>query len=281
MVNEAGKSKLIREELIRTAREWASRKPSAMAQARDLRREAVRLNHFYYFHNIPAYRKLAADEKIGDIADMETIKRKLTFSDGIYKSYQQYWLDKNDYVSMNHWLSGIFHRKIDVDTTGISSIDDWANCLETAGIKLVFSSGTSLAFSFVPRESSEWITAKNASITCLAPLLASRVTSPAVRIALKMVSPESLIKSVAGISLKDFDAVFLGFRWGRMGNQALLQELAPLFPACTYLYDLDATAFRTTGVGPRYRQARESGESSTASRGGCRVEERTQLPPGC
>ena len=160
----------------------------------------------------------------------------------IFKSYQQDWLDNHDFASMNDWLSGIFHRKIEIDVSGITDIDDWADRLEANSVKLVYSSGTSGAFSFVPRETDEWATAKNTNISCLAPLLASRLAPSATRFMLKLRSSQMLTQKAMQIGMADYDAVFLGFRQGRMGNQALIQELASLFPKQTYLYDLDIAA---------------------------------------
>jgi hypothetical protein len=62
-------------------------------------------------------------------------------------------------------------------------------------------------------------------------------------------TPESFT-SLAGRGLPGFDGAFLGFRRGRMGNQALLEELAPLFSNHYFLYDMEitGTALRCCGA---------------------------------
>jgi hypothetical protein len=232
----------VRDELIKITREWGAGQKIDFAQVQELRNRLVALNHRHYVANIPIYQKLAFEEGISGTVDIETIKRRLTFSDDIFKSYRQDWLDGYDFTSMNDWLSGIFHRKIEIDVSGITDIDDWADRLEGNSVKLVYSSGTSGAFSFVPRETHEWARAKNTNISCLSPLLVSRLIPPATRFMLKLRSSQMLTQKAMQIGMADYDAVFLGFRQGRMGNQALIQELASLFPKQTYLYDLDIAA---------------------------------------
>jgi len=73
-------------------------------------------------------------------------------TDDLFKSYNQGWLDDGDFVSMNAWLNQIFHLPVEVDVKDIQSIDEWVDCLERNGIKLVYSSGTSGNLSFVPRD---------------------------------------------------------------------------------------------------------------------------------
>lgn len=236
----------IQKELIKACQSWARKQGFDPVQARELRREAILRNHEYYLENIPAYRKLAQEEGISRVADIETIKKKLMFPDEIFKSYSQEWLDGRDFSRMNRWLSGIYHKRIDADIRGVNSIDDWLEGLGRAGINVSFSSGTSGAFSFVPRDEAGWNTAKTANICYLAPLLArQKLESPGrfpLKQAVKLLSPEAFARVVGKTGLPDFDAFFLGFRRGRMGNQALMQELAPVFRKHYFLYDMDLTA---------------------------------------
>ena len=102
-------------------------------------------------------------------------------------------------------------------------------------------------FSFVPRDPADWRQAKIANVNYLTPLLTYNKTGTfltrlLVKPALKWLSPDAFAAVVGKIGLHDFDGVFLGFRRGRMGNQTLIQELAPVFRKHYFLYDLDLTA---------------------------------------
>jgi hypothetical protein len=114
----------VRKELTRLAQAWASGQNIDLNRAWELRREAILLNHAHYLDTIPVYQRLAREEGIGKDTDIKTIKKKLTFTDGIFKSYEQEWLDSGDYSSMNRWLSGIYHKRIEINVSGIASIDE-------------------------------------------------------------------------------------------------------------------------------------------------------------
>lgn len=195
--------------------------------------------------NIPVYCKFAAEEGCDRDSDIETIKKKLMLSSDIFKSYEQKWLDTNDYTKMNNWLSGIYHKRIDGGMSGVKSIDDWIERLGTLGINVVYSSGTSGSFSFVPRNDEDWELSQTANISYLAPLLWHRMTGNSspnqfLLAALQFMPTGSLV-NIASKMLSDYDAAFLGFRNGRMGNQVLIGELIPIFHDHYFLYDFDMT----------------------------------------
>ena len=70
--------------------------------------------------------------------------------------------------------------------------------------------------------------------------------------------PEAFAQMAAKRGLPGYDAAFLGFRRGRMGNQALIEELAPLFHRHYFLYDMEitGTALRCLRRGPRTDEER-------------------------
>ncbi len=230
-----------RKELVRLTQQWASGE-TTLNHAQELRREVILLNHAHYLEKIHAYRKLASEAGIGKDPNIEDIKKYLTFTDGIFKSYQQEWLDNDNYPAMNRWLADIYHKPVDTDVVGVKSIDEWAERLKTAEIKLVYSSGTSGNFSFVPREETDWVAARITNIASLAPQLINRLAISAAKLLVKTMLPEVLMGTLAWRGLPDFDSVFLGFRRGRMGNQVLIPELAVMFERRNYLYDIDVTA---------------------------------------
>ncbi len=241
------------------------------AQAQELRQEAISLNHTYYLKNIPIYEKLAKEEGVGETTDIETIKRKLMLSDGVFKSYDQEWLDAGDFSKMNHWLSNIYHERIELDCRGLRSIDEWLARLEKIGINVTLSTGTSGNFSFVPKDRECWTLAKTANTCYLASLLARlNIGMSSGHFPLKqtigLLPPSAFMKVVGKTGLPDFDAVFLGFRRGRMGNQALIGELAPFFRRHYFLYDIDitGTALRCLRRGARTGEERQMVEELQA-----------------
>jgi hypothetical protein len=235
----------IQNELIKTTRTWASGDKVNLDQVKKLQGEAAQLNHAHYMKNIPLYRKFAIEEGYDKDVDIATIKNKLMFSTDVFKSYEQVWLDDGDFGRMAQWISNIYHRGIDADLSGVDSIDDWIEHLSTLGIHVVYSSGTSGAFSFVPREKEDWEISRTVNISCLSQLLARRMNNGLSRQLLKstvrMMAPDAFAQQIAKKRLTDYDAAFLGFREGRMGNQALVEELTPLFSRHYFLYDIDIT----------------------------------------
>ncbi len=240
------------DELVKASQKWAGG-GTDLNRVGELRHEILLSNHVYYLKNIPAYQKLAYGAGIGQDADIEAIKTHLTFSDGIFKSYRQEWLDNHDFSSMNRWLSEIHHQRLETQVPGISTIDTWADSLADASIKLVFSSGTSGTFSFVPRSTADWIKARDVNMLYLAQMLAARLSLSSLRFLAKSMPAAALVQFVGKSGLPDFDGVFLGFRQGRMGNQVLIPELASLFKRQSYLYEIEMPAevlrllFRGTG----------------------------------
>jgi hypothetical protein len=255
----------LQSELIKASQAWALGAGFDAGRACDLRRQAVLLNHACYLKNIPAYKKLAEEEGVDDSTEIDAIKRKLMFPDGIFKSYHQAWLDEADFSRMNGWLSGIYHRRINTDIRGVKSIDEWLERLSRDGILVTFSSGTSGAFSFVPRDKVDRSLAATANICYLMPLLSrlgiafSQNTAP-LKQAVRLLSPDSFRMAATRTGLPGFDAFFLGFRHGRNGNQALMQELAPVFRRHCFLYDTDlnASTLRALRRGARSDEERQA-----------------------
>jgi hypothetical protein len=76
MKQDPEKTGKIRNELIKITRTWAAGREIDLEQARELRGEAILLNHTHYLESIPVYQKLARDEGIGKTTDIDTIQRK-------------------------------------------------------------------------------------------------------------------------------------------------------------------------------------------------------------
>src|SRR3990172_6848727 len=108
----------IHTELIKIAQAWALRQRADLARAADLRRQAALLLHAHYLAAIPAYARLADQEGIGPLEEVEPIKTRLMLPDDLFKSYNQQWLDDKAFGRMNAWLSEIFCQRLHVDVAG-------------------------------------------------------------------------------------------------------------------------------------------------------------------
>jgi hypothetical protein len=251
--------KEIQEKLIKALRSWASGRGFDPLQAQELRHEVILLNHRHYIENIPVYRKIAEDEGCDKDSDFQTVKKKMMLSADIFKSYQQDWLDNNDYDRMNRWLSSVFHKTVDADMSNVKTIDEWIEALNKTGIHVTYSSGTSGAFSFVPRDKEDWELSRKANIACLAPLLAKRIMGLGNNLLAGLMPLSVILQKTGKKMLSGYDAAFLGFKSGRMGNQALIEEIAPLFNDYYFLYDIEisGSALRCLRRGARTDEERQ------------------------
>ncbi|MDO8491002.1 MAG: hypothetical protein Q7T04_03175 [Dehalococcoidia bacterium] len=251
-------------ELIKLSQSWASGRRFDPIRAGRLREEAILLNHAHCVQAIPVYRRLAQETGRGEPRSIQDIERYFMSSDDIFKSYDPRWLDEGRFDQMNLWLTQVFHRPVQVNVQGIESIDDWIERLGVAGIHTVYSSGTSGAFSFVPREQAEWSLARTANICYLTALLSHQKVRNSLADSLRsragaLLSPDAFAGLVDKVGLREFDCVFLGFNGGRMGNQALIQELGPIFGRrlCLYEAGLSASALHRLRRGVCSEQDRE------------------------
>lgn len=142
--------------LIQQTQAWALCRGFDPTLARQLRHQAILANHAHYLEHIPVYRRFADEEGIGQQTTIATLQRQLMLPDEIFKSYNQAWLDVGDFTRMNGWLGEVFHQRVEVDISDVHSIDAWIDRLAAHGIRLVYSSGTSGNFSFIPRDRDSW-----------------------------------------------------------------------------------------------------------------------------
>ena len=250
--------------LIRLAQAWALGERFDADEARALRRKAILANHAHYLECIPAYRRFAEEEGIGPQTTVDIIQKHLMFPDDIFKSYNQAWLDDGNFLRMNGWLSEIFHQPVEVDVSDVNSIDGWIDRLGQDGIRLVYSSGTSGNFSFIPRDQDNWDLFTTASSSYLTPLLMRRkVGKPWLRLlirpAVKLLDPARFARISRRIGVRDYDAFFLDFSSGHTGNQTLEQELSGLFHQTYFLYEsvLSPTVLRLLVRGPKTERDQE------------------------
>ncbi len=269
----------IQNELLKISQAWAGKRDWNPERAALLRREAVLINHHRYLEGIPVYQKLAREAEIGELDDIEPIKRELMSTDDIFKSYNQEWLDSRDFKSMNEWLSGIFHEMIDIDVEGVNTIDEWIERLTIDGIIPAYSSGTTGAFSFVPRDRLSWYLFTDAPVCYLTPTLIDKGLGKwwqnlMIEPAAKLLSIETFVRVVRKMGLPDYDGFFLNFRKGNMGIQLVGQELSKIFPGSYFLYDIDlsASALRCITRGLQSEEDQRILEDFTAGTIGAKME---------
>jgi len=258
----------IHTEQLRISQQWAMMKDYDEEHAKQLRKEALLINHSRYLEKIPVYKKMAKEEGIDRIDDLETIKKYLMFTDDVFKSYDQSLLDNNDFAGMNEWLSSIFHERINVDVRGVKSIDEWIGRLAPHGINLCYSSGTSGRFSFIPRCSQSWELLLTAPICYCAPYVTSLgittfIENIVVRLAVSLLDPFRFAGIARDFTLPGYDGIFLSFQRGNMGIQMVAQELSKVFKNSFFLYDMDisASAIRIITRGARNEEERKMVEN--------------------
>jgi hypothetical protein len=251
--------------LIQQTQAWALRRGFDPHHTRQLRHQAILANHAHYLEHIPVYRRFAEEEGIGPETTVETLQRCLMLPDEIFKSYNQAWLDDADFGRMNTWLGEVFHQRVEVEVSDVASIDAWIDRLAQHGIRLVYSSGTSGNFSFIPRDQDSWNLFTTASSCYITPLLLQRKAGawwqrtllPPV---IKLLPPATFARLSRRIGVHDYDAFFLDFAHGHTGNQTLEQELGGLFRKTFYLYEtsLSPTVLRLLRRGPQTEQDQQA-----------------------
>jgi hypothetical protein len=257
-VNHSVQYKTLYHQLIKHAQAWALRQPFDAAHTAQLRQELLCHNHAHYRQQIPLYRRLTDEEGIGDSVDLATIQQRLMSTDDLFKSYPQRWLDDHDYASMTNWLNQLHHQPLPPAAADSVDLETWLACLPAAGVQTVYSSGTSGAFSFIPRDSENWALTRLANSCYLLPLLMyDRLGAPWQRkllpLATRLLAPTTFAQLAGSVNMHQFDAVFLDFQQGGTGMQAIGRELAPRFRRHYFLYEaaLRADMLRALTRGPR------------------------------
>ncbi len=248
----------LHEEIVKITQRWAGGKSYDQERARVLREKAILLNHRHYLETIPVYAGIAKEQGIGPDAGIAAIQQNMMFTDDMFKSYDPTWLDNKDFAKMNQWLGGIYHERIEFDTTAIRTIDQWIEALMERGIRVIFSSGSSGRFSFVPRCPQTWHRFAKVPSCYLAPLslqlgAMSGWKKLQLRLALLLFKPFKMAEILAKRGLPDYDGVFLAFREGHMGTMIVAQEFARRFRKSTFMYEfgLSASALRLATRGPK------------------------------
>lgn len=237
---------------------WATRHRLDERHAKQTRERAIALCHQHYFAAIPYYRRVAERMGVGSTASYDTIVEQTLVPDDIFKSYPARLLDEGRYDEMTRWIGQISSYAIEVDTREVHSVDEWLVALERAGLRLVFSSGTSGHISFVPRDDRTWRAFTELPFLHVAAHLGDRGLLPAWKVTLLRaagdhLSPSTYASLVQRHGLRSLDGFFFNFSGGNQGVQLVGQELGRLTRSAHFLYPrkMSATAVRAIVRGPR------------------------------
>lgn len=106
---------------------------------------------------VPMLKKLANNEGIYEIREVEDVV-PLLFDHTMYKSYPSSMLFENRFAPLTKWLNKL--TSVDLsgfDASKCHTLDDWLTGLsENTPLYVVASSGTTGAWSFIPRSKSDW-----------------------------------------------------------------------------------------------------------------------------
>jgi phenylacetate-coenzyme A ligase PaaK-like adenylate-forming protein len=221
----------IHERLREITRVWGIGERWDKGEAQRLREEAFLLNHTRYYEQIPAYRALAREAGVGArLADPDAIKKDLVLTDDIFKSYDTSWLDRSSWQEMTAWLRTIYHSEIPGDFSSVKTMEEWLERLGAAGVHVIYSSGTTGRYSFVPRDRLTW----------------DSLITNGIYTVLSAVYRRSL-------AIEEYDAALLTFKSSHMGIQMVGMEIAKVVPNAYFLYDMamPAHAVRIIQRGPR------------------------------
>ncbi len=255
------------EELKKITMAWAAHRRLDEAETARIRRSAIELCHDHYRSSIPFYQQVCRRMGVAGAADFETIAAHLLVPDDIFKSYPSRLLDEGRFDEMSRWISRISTVTLDADVSSVETIDDWIEVVERAGLRLVFSSGTSGHISFVPRDERTWRAFTELPFLYAAAQLGHRGLLPAwkfflVRLASDRLAPDTYSDLVKKHGLRSLDAFIFNFSGGNQGIQLVGQELGKLTRSAHFLYPrrMSAAAVRCIVRGPRSERERELAE---------------------
>ncbi|MFQ5684758.1 MAG: hypothetical protein ACE5HC_16005 [Candidatus Binatia bacterium] len=231
---------------------WASQRALDGQEAAALRHKAALELHKHYYLHIPFYRQICERMGVGEKADFETIVNDLLIPDDMFKSYPQSLLDEGDFDGMNRWVSSISTARLNFDTAGIETLDQWLAALKQVGLRLVFSSGASGHLSFVPKDERTWKAFAEMPFLGTRPLL-SRWETLLVRQMARVLPPSTFAYFIQRFGLGSLDGYFFDFSGGNQGMQLAMQELGKRTRSATFLYNrtMSATAVRAIVQGAR------------------------------
>lgn len=121
-----------------------------------LQLEAVRINFARLRDRVPALKKLADRQGVDRIDKLEDVL-PVCFDHRVLKNYPIQIIENRDFVKLTAWLNKLtVHDLTRVDLSGIKTIEQWLDRLDSFGMLVTYSSGTTGKLSFVPRSLDEF-----------------------------------------------------------------------------------------------------------------------------
>jgi hypothetical protein len=116
-----------------------------------LQLEALKLRFARFREKIPALKTLAEKQGVTAIERIEDVM-PICFDHRVLKNYPMTILENRDFAKLTNWLNKLtVHDLTKVDLSDLTSIDSWINRLESYGMVIGTSSGTTGKLSFVAR----------------------------------------------------------------------------------------------------------------------------------
>ncbi len=101
---------------------------------------------------IPALESLAEKQGVKVIDSFDTLATIL-FTHQVYKNYPFAFIERKQFQELTRWLNKLTaHDLSGLDMRGVSTIDEWLQRLDDAGMFVFHSTGTSGKLSFFPSE---------------------------------------------------------------------------------------------------------------------------------
>jgi hypothetical protein len=105
---------------------------------------------------VPALQRLATRQRVTQI-DSVVDALPLFFNHLVYKSYPLALIETRDFPRLTAWLNRLtLHDLTKMNLDGLATLDDWLDRLDSYGMLIGHSTGTSGKLSFVPRSRVEW-----------------------------------------------------------------------------------------------------------------------------
>ncbi len=142
--------------LLGATKLWSARKEFDEALVVSVMDMLLMERHRHWCERIPVYGRLARDQGVADGVELDVLIDSMTFSTGIFKSYEPVWLEEGDFGRMTEWVADISSCRPEPPTAGVRDVAGWRAALARQGVHLSSSSGTSGRPSFVPRDEPTW-----------------------------------------------------------------------------------------------------------------------------
>jgi hypothetical protein len=122
----------------------------------DLQLAALQYRYANLKDGVAALERLAKKQGVTRI-DTLSDALPLFFDHRVYKSYPLSLIETRDFPKLTAWLGRLtIHKLSQMDLSGLTTLDSWLDRLESFGMMIGHSTGTTGKLSFIPRSIVEW-----------------------------------------------------------------------------------------------------------------------------